>query len=223
MVRALKVEGHHPLIVLPKKYMAAATIPNHVAGAEGAPYRLLTPAEKALRQLWADGGVLFAPQHYWTDDDIYWMYLTVVRDGGPRVAVVTNDHARDHRAWLLANNHARAYARWQTNHVRRFDFGPPRANEPGGAPAAVSIHPLPRFSREVQRAARDDGVVHWHFPVEDADAPGTHEEKLETRWLCLQLPGQVPGARRQEQAPEQGALEMLISRTEGKARVPLSK
>jgi hypothetical protein len=227
VVRALKEEGHFPLIVLPRKYMAPMTIPNHIVkkfsapttipspaegadAATGSNSRLLTAAEKAQRAAWSAEGILFAPAHYWTDDDIYWMYLTVVSDAGPNVAVVTNDLARDHRAWLLASS--RSNFRWQTNHVRRFDFKDQRLDG-FDSPLAVDISSLPLFSREVQREARE-GFAHWHFPIEEDDAqamPGlaANEQVPETRWLCLQLP-----VARQEP----GALQKLIKRLEDKAR-----
>lgn len=210
----LRAEGHLPLVVLPRKYLSSTTIPNHIAGSDvarsnGSNYRAVTPRDREIRQAWEREGILYAPQHRWTEDDIYWMYLTVVSDTDPRVAVVTNDHARDHRAWMLED--PKTYFRWQTNHLRRFEFVPQERD----APLVVDIDPLPLYSREAQREARE-ASVHWHLPVEGS--PAQARQKQDLQWLCLH----IPRARSHDegQSQEGWALEKLVSRFEEKYRLP---
>jgi len=202
-----------PLIVLPRKYLSSTTIPNHIAGSDvarstGSNYKAVTSTDKALRQAWEEEGILYAPQHRWTEDDIYWMYLTVVSDNDPRVAVVTNDHARDHRAWMLED--PKTYFRWQTNHLRRFEFVP----QDRDAPLVVDINPLPKYSSEAQREVRK-ASVHWHIPVEGNNAQQVPQQ--ERRWLCLQIP--LATSCDGEQGFGGRALEKLVSRVEEKNRI----
>ena len=196
VVTALQEDGERPLIIIPRKYLKDS-VPNHSANdSHLQPQRrkrqVVTKEDDSIRQRWQDEGIMYTPRFPWADDDWYWMYLTVAHEdpsvGGPvgtvnaaarHASVVTNDETRDHRIGLILDE--RAFLRWRTTHVRRFDLQPSaskhkdklRSPKYDKLSSSLTIFPTAPFSRELQRLSCEEGnpnkLIRWHIPIGDVE------------------------------------------------------
>jgi len=151
--------------------------------------------------------------------------------------VISNDHMRDHRLFLLE---PRPFLRWKSTQILRFEldhaYEPLRIAAEEISVPTVQLSSPPVFSAEIQRIVTpgggggaeegggEDARVTWHVPImlqrEDEAAQPQHAEQAcasttllmaapeEQEWISIAMRPLAP-------APEEGEETALVSEEAG--------